>query len=356
MFRIDVLPAEFGDSLWIEYGAPAKPRRLLIDCGTQMVYQNALKPRIQALKPSDRHFELFIVTHVDIDHIGGAIDFIAESAALGVTFGDIWFNGYRQLQAASRLRGALQGEDLTALLEDLKLPWNRQFEKSAVMVDAVGKLPRKALAGGMRLTLLSPALKQLVDLLPEWAATCKSAGIVPGAGRRPSMRPRSRAPVRAGEVPALTPLAEAKFTPDRAKPNGSSIAVMAEFDGKRVLLAADAFAPVLLSSIARLAGAEPLKVDVFKLAHHGSRNNTNIDLVRAVRSKHWIISSNGKQFEHPDPEAIARLVKYGPQGQALQFNYHTEFNDMWDSKSLAGKYGFSARYPTSAEGGILVEL
>lgn len=355
MFKIEILPAEFGDSLWIEYGSSIKPRRLLIDCGTKSVYKDALRARIKLLKPSDRHFELFIVTHIDIDHIGGAIDFITESPELGVTFGDIWFNGYKQLQAASIFLGALQGEELTALLEDMKLPWNVQFNKSPVMIEDTGKLPQKVLEGGMTLTLLSPTSKQLINLIPEWEETCTNAGIIPGAGRRPTKRPSRKSHIMLGEVP-VDALAESKFTPDRAKPNGSSIAIMAEFQGKRALLAADAFAPVLLSSMARLDVDRPLKVDAFKLAHHGSRNNTNIDLVKAVACKNWIISTNGKQFEHPDQEAIARLVKYGTQGQTMLFNYRTKYNDMWDSKQLSRKYGFTAHYPISDKDGIILVL
>lgn len=351
MLRIEALPTEFGDSLWIEYGSSLKPRRVLVDCGTKIVYKNALRARIEALDPTDRHFDLFIISHIDIDHIGGAIDFVADSSALGVTFGDIWFNGYKQLQAASTFLGALQGEDLTALLEDMHLPWNTHFAGSPVMVRDTGELPRKELEGGMTLTLLSPTPKQLVDLISEWETTCSNAGIIPGGGRRPSKRQR-KAPTMLGEVP-VDILAETKFTPDRAKPNGTSIAVLAEFEGKRMLLAADAFAPVLLSSMVRLEATQPLKVDVFKLAHHGSRNNTNIELVKAVTCKNWIISTNGKQFEHPDPEAIARVVKYGTRDQTVCFNYRTKFNDMWDSKALKKKYGFATQY---ASEGLALEL
>ena len=308
----------------------------------------SLRPRIEALTPSDRHFELFIVSHIDVDHIGGAIDFIRESAKLGVTFGDIWFNGYKQLQEASSFLGALQGEDLTALLDDMKLPWNKWFREntagSAVVVNNTGNLPQPVLDGKIKLTLLSPTPKQLLNLMPKWERTCKDAGIIPGEGRRPTERRRGKAPMMLGELP-VDLLAETKFTPDRARPNGTSIAVMMELEGKRAIFAADAFAPVLLSSLARLEQPAPLELDAFKIAHHGSRNNTNINLVKAVKCKNWIISTNGKQFDHPDQEAIARVVKYGSKNQTLLFNYRTVFNDMWDSEMLRDKYDFATIYP-----------
>ena len=33
MFTVEMLPAYLGDSLWVEYGNPQKPSRLLIDGG-----------------------------------------------------------------------------------------------------------------------------------------------------------------------------------------------------------------------------------------------------------------------------------------------------------------------------------
>ena len=342
MFKIDVLPAEYGDSLWIEYGSPKNPHRILVDCGTKSVYKNALKPRIQALKPADRHFELFIVSHVDIDHIGGAIDFVADSRSLGITFDDIWFNGYKQLKAASSMLGAPSGEDLTALLEDLNLPWNKAFKDKPVAVGPSGALPKFKLPGPIKITLLSPSLQQLVDLLPEWEVACKNADIKPGKGRRPA-RPRSGEPTLLGDPPVEV-LADAKFTSDRAAPNGSSIAVLAEFDGKRVLLTADAHVPTLLSSLTRLWKGKPQEVDAFKVSHHGSGNNTSVDLVKSVKCKNWIVSTNGKVFGHPDQEAIARIVKYGTPGQKLYFNYETKFNDMWKSARLSTKFDFTALY------------
>ena len=40
MFTIDMLPANEGDALWVEYGAGDGPiRRILIDCGRKTAYR-----------------------------------------------------------------------------------------------------------------------------------------------------------------------------------------------------------------------------------------------------------------------------------------------------------------------------
>jgi glyoxylase-like metal-dependent hydrolase (beta-lactamase superfamily II) len=77
MFTVDMLPAAQGDCVWIEYGTPEHPHRILIDAGPSSAYA-ALKERLLAARersPERRlHFELLIITHIDLDHIGGAIE------------------------------------------------------------------------------------------------------------------------------------------------------------------------------------------------------------------------------------------------------------------------------------------
>ena len=91
MFTIEMLPAEFGDALWIEYGEGAKPdpvHRVLVDCGTKTVYPT-LRERIRALDANDRHFELFVVTHIDVDHIGGVPVVMKALLDAGLLHGDV---------------------------------------------------------------------------------------------------------------------------------------------------------------------------------------------------------------------------------------------------------------------------
>src|SRR5262249_20870594 len=87
VFSIEMLPAGHGDSLWIEYGDERKRSRVLIDCGTKSTYAS-LQKRVADLKASQREFELFVLSHIDDDHIGGAIPFFADED-LGVHFDDV---------------------------------------------------------------------------------------------------------------------------------------------------------------------------------------------------------------------------------------------------------------------------
>ena len=96
VFNIELLPARNGDCLWIEYGNATKPRRMLIDCGSDAA-ADIIAPR---LSRSASPLELFVLTHIDADHIGGVVRLFADRS-LDDRYRDIWFNGWRQVNRFS---------------------------------------------------------------------------------------------------------------------------------------------------------------------------------------------------------------------------------------------------------------
>jgi hypothetical protein len=59
MGHIEMLPAERGDCIWIEYGNRHRPHGVLID-GGPLVSFGHLRDRIEALPSDQRRFELFV--------------------------------------------------------------------------------------------------------------------------------------------------------------------------------------------------------------------------------------------------------------------------------------------------------
>jgi beta-lactamase superfamily II metal-dependent hydrolase len=351
-FDIELLPAGHGDSLWIEYGDATKTHRWLIDCGTQQTARHLLQ-RVDDLPPSERFLELFVMSHIDSDHIGGALPFL-KALAHGLRFGDIWFNGWRQL--SGRL-GAKQGEMFSTALQDLELPWNVWREGGPVVVEG-GELPVYVLPGGMTLTLLSPTPEKLTALAPVWSREMKRYGLTPGS--RVDYRKFLRGtPSTSTDVAEL---ADEDSGEDNGAPNGTSIALLAEHGGAGALLAADAHAPVLVRSIKALLakrGGDRLKIDAFKVSHHASQFNVSSELVQLLDCPRYLVSTNGDHFCHPDRQAIARLIKYGRHDgsrPALHFNYKSRYNEVWADPSLQDRYGYSAFYPADDRPGATVPL
>jgi beta-lactamase superfamily II metal-dependent hydrolase len=344
MLRIEMLPASCGDGLWIEYGSARAPHRLLIDGGLSGDGR-VLTARARKAGAKCR-LELVVITHIDADHIGAPLRFLDELPA-GVEIGDVWFNGRRHLPGG--VLSTTQGEEVSALLEARKLPWNAAWRGRAVVVPAKGALPVKKLPGGATITLLSPGPAELLALARQWDQEIGRGGGTLGAREAPS-----KARPRAGALD-VEALAAAPFEPDGTAPNGSSIAFLLEHAGRRVLFGADAHVGVLLRSLARLPGKGPLGLAALKLSHHGSARSLSVDLLAAVDCRRFLVSTNGRQHHHPDREAIARIVRHA-KGATLYFNYRTRHNLPWDDARLRAAHGYQAVYPAEGEEGLSVDL
>jgi hypothetical protein len=367
-----MFPAAEGDCLWIEYGNDQAPHRVLIDAGTPGTYSR-LRKRLEALPAKDRRFELFVITHIDSDHIGGALDLLRDKHRLGVTFDDVWFNGWIHLlekDERARLRaeaedilGSRQAEGVTDAILRRKLPWNRAFDGEPVMLDG-GRPTSKTLPGGLALTLLTPGAAELRALRPKWEEELRKNGLLDEHGRpiRDSGEVTTDEDDLLGRRPRpkdieLEKLAQFVFTSDTAEANGSSITLIAEFDGRRCLLAADGHAPILTSSLRQVAGgAGSVRVDLFKISHHGSRGNTSRELLEVVDCRRYAISTNGARHEHPDREAIARVIRFGGSEPELLFNYTTRFTTEWNKPEVMEQRPYHVQYPAGNERGFVIDI
>lgn len=89
--------------------------------------------------------------------------------------------------------------------------------------------------------------------------------------------------------------------------NDSSIILMAQIDSKKFLLTGDAGAGVEKQLI---ADGIDVDCDVFKVAHHGSRNSNCQEFVSAASPEYAVISCGASnQYGHPHEEVLETLEK-----------------------------------------------
>jgi hypothetical protein len=194
---------------------------------------------------------------------------------------------------------------------------------------------------------------------------------------RPNLKRFSLCERRFGQA-VVTPfppqvlLARSKLDPDTVPANGSTIALLAEFDGKGVLLSGDAYAPVLVDALARLRrarGIVKLKVDAFKLPHHGSGGNVSSELLAMLPSTKYVFSTSGAVFGHPDDEAVARVIATATGSRkTLYFNYtaatiarnyrkkRKRNQPDWSKAEQKREYDYDVRFPFSDSDGIAMEV
>ena len=102
-----------------------------------------------------------------------------------------------------------------------------------------------------------------------------------------------------------------------------------------------------------------LKVDLYKVSHHGSQNNVSSELVQLLDCPRYLVSTNGDHFYHPDRQAIARILKYGGERKTIYFNYNSRLNEVWGDEALAAqreRYRYETSYPAADRPGTVVTL
>ncbi len=350
--RLEALPARHGDCLLVEcVRSGRRPWRMVVDGGPRGTTAR-LTARLERIAARNRVIDAFVVTHIDSDHIGGAVAFLQTDLARAA-IRDVWFNGRKHLPPTV-VRGVAEAERVTEILEGRAggpaLPWNVAVDGGAFVAGASGAPRVVELAGGPRLSLLSPTTPALAKLGQEWRQVVREADRDPVPTREPDL------PGPLGDLAALAATGGAE---DDKAANGSSIALLLEHRGASLLLAGDATPAVLVPALAMLArerGSERLTVDAVKLPHHGSRANVTRALVAAVSARHYVVSSNGDHFRHPDDAALARVVTGAPRGATLWFNYRTPRTGRWEAPALRAAYGYRTRYPSGPEGGIALRL
>jgi hypothetical protein len=358
VLRVELLPAADGDAIWIAYGNAKKPHRLVIDGGPASTYANGIRARI-AEAASKRSgpvtFDLFVVSHIDADHIDASL-ILLRDAQIDCEFHDIWFNGWAQIAPADDspdIFAPLQGEFLTSILGDraAKLPWNRAVDSKAVGLPDEGRLPVFELAGGMKLTLLSPGAGELKRLRARWQSAIRD--FTPGDLEEARRRLEDRRDYQPPDAPPI--FGAPVLGDDRTPANGSSIAVLAEYGGCAILLAADAHARVLARNLRRLADEREvptIALDAFKLPHHGSMRNLTPEVLDQVTCRRFLFSTNGDKHQHPDHETVDLILGRGIEGVELYFNYKSSTTTGYEADAhghYVTEYGTEGRLKLNLE-------
>lgn len=351
---LEVLSASYGDALLVTCALARGRWTALIDTGPDECWP-PLAARLAALPKSrtgERRINLAVISHIDHDHIGGAAALFSDTA-LRLRFADVWFNAPRRAVP----RGVAEGEGLAAILgaTGTALPWNRAWAGHWAVTPADRPYVELPASGGQpRITLLSPSPQRLQSLFRRWDKEL--------AALRSWQPPLVEAPAAPRSVATadLATLARSRTAVDRAAANGSSIAFLLEHRGASVLLLADAHPTVVVPALRALAAARgqplPWRLDAIKLSHHGSRANTTLELLEVVQADHYLVSTNGAIFRHPDDEAIARVAVCGGRNARVWFNYRGTHTEKWAGARLRERYGCRPVWPTEAGDGVVIEL
>ena len=310
MFQLEALKARHGDCLLLHWGEFETPRLGLIDGGPSGTYAQWLKPRLEELVAQKQNrVDLMMVSHIDDDHINGLLDFAGEvqSGDFAMTVDRVWFNSLEGLldspiteEVASTVTAGLQshmqpsgpgwtpwsakvlasvpqGQALDGLIKLLGLNTTRNLPFQPLILRKDGQSP--ANIRGLRLTPVAPSIDALETLRKVWIKKRKE------------------------DVTAAYK--------DSSPYNLSSIVVIAEFDGKSMLLTGDALGRDILDGLQDLGRLDPqgrAHFDLLKLPHHGSQNNVAPGFFTSITADHYVVSGDHIKFPNPHRDAMGWLA------------------------------------------------
>lgn len=381
--QVEMLPALQGDAILVRCVAAKGTTNILIDAGLASTYHDFVRPRLLELHAAGEDLAAFIITHIDADHIEGAIAFLADNGdsttPAVIPVRDVWHNSYRHLPLVGRTPSrdeatrvlsqipivslsapgeisARHGSTLAAQITRLHYPWNHAFGGHAAVTES-SQVRRINVQDNLRITLLSPTPPQLARLAREWRKELIMLGVPSTAGNSLDFelafeavllqRPTEEG-VDESTTISSTHLAEAPepstFREDRSITNASSLAFLLEFEGKSALLLGDGLPSVVLAQLQPLLGSAPhLAAGLVKVSHHGSKRNTSPALLDRLRSDHFLVSTDGSKHRHPDMEALLWIVASQPQGTCLHFNYATPESTAVAQQVLLNRYRHSVQ-------------
>jgi beta-lactamase superfamily II metal-dependent hydrolase len=335
MVTLEALNALYGDCLLLRYPGPDHKERIwIIDGGPKgatvggkklVVWKDVLLPRLKEINPSKPlPITLGMVSHIDDDHINGIQALTGTLVAAGpanpaaVKFARFWFNSFDKLvgpkpaglpaEAATASLQSLvsvanlpgvdddhaqlimqsvgQGINLASDLKSLKLDGNQPVG-GFVMAK---KGQQKFAIEGANLTVIGPLESRLEALRKDWAKALKKS-------------------TKKARQAALQELFLPDKKLDKSIPNLSSIVVLVEVGGRKLLLTGDAHGDDVVKAWKELdLGTKPVTIDLLKMPHHGSIRNTTESFLKFFVADHYVFSANGK-YDNPDAPTLEALVK-----------------------------------------------
>ncbi|HEX8738420.1 MAG TPA: hypothetical protein VF721_24020 [Pyrinomonadaceae bacterium] len=341
IFTLEALEAKHGDALLLHYekkkGEKISRELIVIDGGPGGVFDKSLRRRLEQIRekrnpPEPLSIRLVMVSHIDDDHINGILDLINLLIEQGddnphrlCDIQTLWYNSFDEilgnnqtevlaaaLSSAVKLAAAGdetfllnlfshsgaaavaasvgQGRELRDNAEALGL-WRNEPVGKLVALPGKKKTPYP-IDGKLEFRVLAPTKARLENLQEDWDK--ELIKILEKKKKNPA------------EATALA----ARFIDDSVY-NLSSIVVIAELEGKTMLLTGDALADDILKGLKQtglLKDGETLHVDLLKMPHHGSIKNITEEFLRSVTADCYVFSANGKH-KHPSRETLEMLAE-----------------------------------------------
>jgi beta-lactamase superfamily II metal-dependent hydrolase len=326
--KIKFLKAYKGDCILISFvDDDSISRNILIDGGMEGTYYSStankfgeLKFEIDRIRSQGQNIDLLILTHIDNDHIGGLLKWFEIDNAAFKLVKNVWFNSGKLIAEYFK---EPENPDLKVGLKIFKNPEtgvNEAIEFEKYLTEKKLWERRIIIEGthlessGMKIQVLSPNKDQLKRLLKEYKR--KTADDAYTKGKKSDWNTDLKTFIEEETSSHF------EFEEDKSPKNGSSISFIFSVHEKNFLFLADSHPSTIVQSLKRLKFSKqrPLVVEFIKISHHGSKCNTNKELLEMISTNKYVISTDSSGDGHPNKRILARIVDNNPNA-VFYFNY-----------------------------------
>lgn len=350
MMKIKFLKAFNGDATLISFKEGEQSRNILIDGGMPATYiqkgrkgkseYGELKDTIDIIRKHDEKIDLLILTHVDDDHIGGVLKWFEKDKDAHKLIEKVWFNSGRLI--SEYFDEEENKENLIEIISDdntlTSIGQGVMFED---YIEKNGIWDRRIVVAfeyfeylGIKFKILSPSPDKLKVLLGKWEKEAPES--LDTSSEKNDY-----------DLTLTEHLAKDYFKEDSSIHNGSSIAFIMTVEKNNFVFLGDAHPTEVANSLKKFgySKGKPLKAKLVKISHHGSKANNNIEMLELIKTKKYVISTNGVKHAHPNKQFIARLASINDNCE-IYFNYPEQIEKIFKEKDYTD---FPNLKPTSME-------
>jgi len=352
--KIKLLKAGNGDSLFLSFNDGGINRNILIDGGVEQTYYSdatnangELYSEIDSIRKRNESIDLLILTHIDNDHICGLLKWFELDNKAHELVKNVWFNSGKLIAAYFN---EPENEDLRVglkIFSDSQTGVHEAIEYEDYLIKKEIWNQKLIIEGqkleecGVKIQILSPNEAQLKRLIKEYKE--KTGDPAYTAGKEKDWDKNIKDFIEEENKP------EFRFVQDNKPKNGSSISFILTLNSKHFLFLADSHPKGIVKQLKSLGFSmdKPLKVEVMKVSHHGSKANTNKELLEIVKTENYIISTDSSGHNHPNKRTLARILNVNPNA-IFHFNYEHVRNTIFTDKDRKD-YPFKAKVTKELE-------
>lgn len=314
MLTVEYVPMNFYDAIFIRFtDVEGNVHNIIVDGGEfkqrKYCYVDRIKEKLDDIFKRGESIDLWIVTHIDNDHIGGLYHFINDNDFFETNcckLKEVWMNyggkGDYEVHRTGTI-GYHDGKELRDLLNEKHVCVKQGVLAgyTVTLFDAI-------------ITVVAPDESAMKGYIEWWNKKEFKNAVQTADGL-----------IKGGEWDYDKKFKDfnlEQYDEDSEVKNNSSIAFVLSYHDHHLLFAADSCSSILMNGLKNtfMKKDGSMKFDLMHIPHHGSSRNTSTSFLSNIDCPKYVITGDGaNRYQLPDKETIARLISANPSGCELHF-------------------------------------